>query len=184
MIYQECRATSQYQQQLRLSTASPLLPQPVPTTFMYSVSTLGKLLEPNSSSRDVSSSTRRSRLQCSARGSVAVLALGSSICRACSVGACIKVQLIVDARQLKWGHWMSTQPWTQLQGCHSAPHRTAHAPYGLGGPYQATVSPLCSPVLQPQLPRDSKVDLPLWLARPLQERNIASVGMPGAYNER
>jgi hypothetical protein len=35
-----------------------------------------------------------------------------------------------------------------------------------------------------QLPRDSRVDLPLWLAKPLAERHIAAVSLPPAYGER
>jgi hypothetical protein len=35
-----------------------------------------------------------------------------------------------------------------------------------------------------QLPRDSRVDLPLWLAKPLAERHIAAVSLPNAYGER
>lgn len=35
-----------------------------------------------------------------------------------------------------------------------------------------------------QLPPDHHIDLPLWLAQPLQERNIIDVGLPLAYKER
>jgi len=44
--------------------------------------------------------------------------------------------------------------------------------------------PSCKPKTNKQLPRDSRVDLPLWLAKPLAERHIAGVALPGAYGER